>query len=78
MGDICKMQFERNAVAFPTDRSEQSAIAMLFGKMDFEITELEFKLAKARQIKQAMMQELLTGRIRLVESSKLKVESGNE
>ncbi|MBK8759633.1 MAG: type I restriction endonuclease subunit S [Sulfuritalea sp.] len=34
--------------------------------MDAELTVLEAKLAKARQIKQGMMQELLTGRIRLV------------
>ena len=34
--------------------------------MDAEITALEAKLTKARQIKQGMMQELLTGRIRLI------------
>ena len=34
--------------------------------MDDEMTTLEAKLAKARMIKQGMMQELLTGRIRLV------------
>lgn len=34
--------------------------------MDTEITTLEAKLTKARQLKQGMMQELLTGRIRLV------------
>ena len=34
--------------------------------MDEEIAQLETKLAKAKQIKQGMMQELLTGRIRLV------------
>jgi type I restriction enzyme S subunit len=34
--------------------------------MEAEITASEAKLAKARQIKQGMMQELLTGRIRLV------------
>ena len=34
--------------------------------MDAEVATLEAKLAKARKIKQAMMQELLTGRIRLV------------
>jgi type I restriction enzyme S subunit len=34
--------------------------------MDTEISVLEAKLAKARQLKQGMMQELLTGRIRLV------------
>jgi type I restriction enzyme, S subunit len=45
---------------------EQTAIAALLSDMDAEIAALEAKLAKARQIKQGMMQELLTGRIRLV------------
>lgn len=47
-------------------RKEQSAIAAVLSDMDAEIAALETKLAKARQIKQGMMQELLTGRIRLV------------
>ena len=34
--------------------------------MDVEIVALEDKLTKCRQLKQGMMQELLTGRIRLV------------
>jgi type I restriction enzyme S subunit len=34
--------------------------------MDAEIVALDDKLAKARQIKQGMMQELLTGKIRLL------------
>ena len=45
---------------------EQIAIATILSDMDAEIAVLETKLAKARQIKQGMMQELLTGRIRLV------------
>lgn len=45
---------------------EQTAIAAILSDMDVEIAALETKLAKARQIKQGMMQELLTGRIRLV------------
>ncbi|AKB27658.1 Type I restriction-modification system, specificity subunit S [Methanosarcina siciliae T4/M] len=45
---------------------EQVNIATILFDMDSEITVLEEKLAKARQIKQGMMQELLTGRIRLV------------
>lgn len=45
---------------------EQTAIAAVLSDMDDEITALEAKLAKARQIKIGMMQELLTGRIRLV------------
>jgi type I restriction enzyme S subunit len=48
------------------DLSEQIAIATILSDMDAEITALESKLAKARQIRQGMMQELLTGRIRLV------------
>jgi type I restriction enzyme S subunit len=45
---------------------EQAAIAAILSDIDEEITAMEKKLAKARQIKQGMMQELLTGRIRLV------------
>jgi type I restriction enzyme, S subunit len=47
-------------------RIEQQAIAAILSDMDVEIVALEAKLAKARQVKQGMMQELLTGRIRLV------------
>ncbi|MCD6455172.1 MAG: restriction endonuclease subunit S [Methanophagales archaeon] len=49
----------------PSTFSEQTAIATVLSDMDAEIAALEEKLAKARQIKQGMMQELLTGRIRL-------------
>ncbi len=45
---------------------EQAAIAVVLSDMDAEIVELEQELAKARDIKQGMMQELLTGRIRLL------------
>ena len=46
--------------------AEQTAIATILSDMDTNLAALEAKLAKARQIKQAMMQALLTGRIRLV------------
>jgi restriction endonuclease S subunit len=46
--------------------AEQTAIATLLSDMDAEIAALESRLAKTREIKQGMMQELLTGRIRLV------------
>ena len=46
--------------------SEQRAIATVLSDMDAEITSLETKHSKARQLKQGMMQELLTGRLRLV------------
>ena len=44
---------------------EQTAIATILSDMDEEIQTLEQRLAKTRQIKQGMMQELLTGRTRL-------------
>lgn len=47
--------------------TEQKAIAQVLSDMDSEIELLEKKLAKYQQIKQGMMQELLTGRIRLKE-----------
>ena len=46
--------------------TEQTAIATILSEMDADIAALASKLAKARQLKQGMMQELLTGRIRLV------------
>lgn len=48
--------------------TEQKAIAQVLSDMDSEIEQLEKKLAKYQQIKQGMMQELLTGRIRLVDA----------
>lgn len=44
---------------------EQTAIATILSDMDAELEALEQKLAKFRDIKQGMMQQLLTGRIRL-------------
>lgn len=44
---------------------EQTAIATILSDMDSELNALEQKLAKARDLKQGMMQQLLTGRIRL-------------
>jgi type I restriction enzyme, S subunit len=46
--------------------AEQNAIATTLSDMDAEIVMLETKLEKARQVKQGMMHNLLTGRIRLV------------
>ncbi|HEY5040274.1 MAG TPA: restriction endonuclease subunit S, partial [bacterium] len=50
----------------PSSKDEQDAIATILSDMDSEIIVLETKLNKALQVKQGMMQELLTGRIRLV------------
>jgi type I restriction enzyme S subunit len=56
----------RLAVARPPAKPEQEAIADILTALNAEIAALESKLAKARHLKQGMMQELLTGRIRLV------------
>ena len=45
---------------------EQTTIASVLSDMDTEITTIEQRRNKTRDLKQAMMQELLTGRIRLV------------
>lgn len=50
----------------PPTLEEQQAIACVLSDMDSEIEVLELKLIKYKQIKQGMMQNLLTGRIRLV------------
>ena len=56
-----------SGLAFEVPRpTEQTAIATILSDMDAEIAALDAKLSKARQIKQGMMQELLTGRIRLL------------
>ena len=49
-------------------KSEQNAIASILSDMDAEIAALEQRLHKTRAIKQGMMQQLLTGRVRLSES----------
>jgi len=51
---------------WPSDPSEQVAIATVLSDMDAEIASLEARRDKTRAIKQGMMQQLLTGRIRLV------------
>ena len=50
----------------PPTLAEQKAIAKVLGDMDEEIAALEAELAKTRLLKQGMMQELLTGKVRLV------------
>jgi type I restriction enzyme, S subunit len=56
----------RMLIPLPPTKAEQVAVARILFDMDEEIAALEEKLTKARQLKQGMMQELLTGRVRLV------------
>lgn len=57
-------KLRKTAILFP-EKDEQIAIADILSEMDMEIATLEEKLAKYRQVKQGMMQQLLTGKIRL-------------
>ena len=57
---------KRFRFSVPSSPRTTRAIATILADMDTEIAMLETKLTKARQIKQGMMQELLTGKIRLV------------
>lgn len=52
-------------IIFPSSHQEQTAIATILSDMDAEIQALEQRLGKTCQIKQGMMQELLTGKTRL-------------
>ncbi len=57
---------------FPENKTEQKAIAQILSDMDLEIEALEIQLQKTQNLKQGMMQELLTGKIRLVNQSTKK------
>ena len=50
----------------PKTLEEQTKIATILSDMDTEIETLEKQLAKYKQVKQGLMQNLLTGKIRLV------------
>ena len=63
---LSREQFEDYKIYIPCGVSEQTAVASILSDMDNEIEALEQKLDKTRQIKQGMMKQLLTGKIRLV------------
>lgn len=69
--NISKANFLNLEILLPKELSEQTRIATILSDMDAEIEVLEMKLYKAKQLKQGIMQELLTGRIRLVEASRI-------
>lgn len=52
-------------ITVPSDSSEQQSIVSILSSMDYETKKLKEKLEKTRQIKQGMMQQLLTGKIRV-------------
>jgi type I restriction enzyme S subunit len=53
-------------IKIPSDSQEQLAIANVLAEMDDELFALEGQLSKVQKIKDGMMQQLLTGRVRLV------------
>ena len=53
------------SVSIPNDYAEQQAIAQVLGNMDTEIAKLEAKRDKYVDIKQGMMNDLLTGKVRI-------------
>ena len=58
-------QYSQFEIKLPSTAEEQNAIAAVLTDMDKEIEVLVQKLDKTRRLKQGMMEQLLTGRIRL-------------
>jgi type I restriction enzyme, S subunit len=63
---ISKTQMKEIELHFPPLHDEQRAIVAVLSGMDAEVAALEGKLAKARDVKQGIMQVLLTGEVRLI------------
>lgn len=63
---ISKAAVAETKFFYPAKIEEQNAIANVLSDMDTEIATLETKLAKYRKLKTGMMQQLLTGKVRLV------------
>jgi type I restriction enzyme S subunit len=60
------VRFSRLRLRWPVDIKEQRAIVEVLSDMDAELTAVETRRDKTRALEQGMMQQLLTGRIRLV------------
>jgi type I restriction enzyme, S subunit len=61
-----KSELNKIVISIPISKLEQTALATILYDMDDEIELLEVKLEKMHQLKQGMMHNLLTGKIRLV------------
>ena len=59
------LNFDNFDVSLPPTLAEQTAISKILSDMDDEIGLLETKKAKYTALKQGMMSELLSGRIRI-------------
>lgn len=63
---IVLKNFKKIELRIPEKLNEQEAIAGILSDMDIDIWTLEKKLKKLMAIKQGMMEELLTGKVRLM------------
>ena len=63
---LSREQFENYEILIPSSKAEQTAIANILSDCDSEVAALEEKRDKYKEIKQGMMQQLLTGKIRLI------------
>jgi type I restriction enzyme, S subunit len=63
---VSMSKFKNMTISFPLNIKEQTHIATILSDMDNEIQVLETKLEKYRKVKLGMMQNLLTGKIRLL------------
>ncbi len=63
---LTKGEMLRIEINIPNDESAQMEVSQILSDMDNEIEQLETQLTKYRQLKTGMMQELLTGKKRLV------------
>ena len=67
--NMSKSAFNNAKILMPMNAVEQKAIADVLKNMDKEMETIEAKKVKYVQIRQGMMQQLLTGKIRLVETA---------
>ncbi len=63
--EIGKKELNAYEIRLPLNRDEQDAIASMLSGMDEELQALEANLSKVGNLKQGMMQQLLTGKVRL-------------
>lgn len=64
--NISGKQIQSIVLPIPNEKEEQDRIATILSDMDAEIAALETKLEKYKKVKLGMMQNLLTGKIRLI------------
>ena len=58
-------QISKYKISLPKDKTEQEKIAQILSDMDDEILALQDEIEKLKMIKQGVMRELLSGKIRL-------------